>query len=473
MPLPFYLTCLALIASAWYSWNARYRSWGIPMGMVLGTVSVWYVGDVLYNDYDNYKLLIGESSLTSAWWQVLWFVVAFSLLVPVVHGWANARLQGGRSHVMSYLEGNRLRSKDMQRRIDALGVALLSAWLVLMTIALIQVRGDVVGLFFPFLGHKAVPWGSGQIGGGFSALISLAGYMHIFLAAAFGVIAAVALNPKTRTMALIVCALTLPYFIFDRTRNTMLATVLPGILAYVFLQMRGGYVKKAAVLLGCFLMVNFWFSVVMANREGMNFDVQGALAGNTGSTKGQKTRHEGLNMLEELAWIDRFIVTGHYLPNMGQRYFAEVVNPIPRGLWKNKPMIGLDYAVARGQSAVGPEGQTTATISTGMIGQGVVNFGRFFGPLAAALLMAIWVAVMARMDLLGSNPGRLILYGIGLILTFNMGRDITLLVIYPFIFGWILFAGWQWWIASDTKSTSLRYKTRKLQRNRMQSDTDE
>ena len=30
------------------------------------------------------------------------------------------------------------------------------------------------------------------------------------------------------------------------------------------------------------------------------------------------------------------------------------------------------------------------------------------------------------------------IYSLGLVLTFNMGRDITLLVIYPFVFGWLL-----------------------------------
>jgi ABC-type Mn2+/Zn2+ transport system permease subunit len=52
--------------------------------------------------------------------------------------------------------------------------------------------------------------------------------------------------------------------------------------------------------------------------------------------------------------------------------------------------------------------------------------------------MAIWVAVLARQDLMGHDLGHLLLYSIGLVLTFNMGRDITLLTIYPFVFGWIL-----------------------------------
>jgi hypothetical protein len=54
-------------------------------------------------------------------------------------------------------------------------------------------------------------------------------------------------------------------------------------------------------------------------------------------------------MLEELAWINSFIDKGTYAINYGQRYFAELVNPIPRGLWQGKPLIGIDYAIARGQ----------------------------------------------------------------------------------------------------------------------------
>ena len=45
------------------------------------------------------------------------------------------------------------------------------------------------------------------------------------------------------------------------------------------------------------------------------------------------------------------------------------------------------------------------------------------------------MAVLARLDLNVQALGRLPLYSLGLILTFNLGRDITLLNLYPFVFG--------------------------------------
>ncbi|MFW5883724.1 MAG: hypothetical protein ACOCVG_05085, partial [Verrucomicrobiota bacterium] len=96
-----------------------------------------------------------------------------------------------------------------------------------------------------------------------------------------------------------------------------------------------------------------------------------------------------------------------------------------------------DYAIARGQGGGGSaeQGGIGASVSTGVIGQGVVNFGPFFGVLAAALIMACYSALLARQDLMGEEVFRLLLYGLGMVLIFNLGRDITLLVLYPFAFG--------------------------------------
>jgi hypothetical protein len=147
-------------------------------------------------------------------------------------------------------------------------------------------------------------------------------------------------------------------------------------------------------------------------------------------------------MYEELCWINTLIQQGTFNPNWGSRYFAELVNPIPRRFWPGKPLIGIDYAMARGQGGgEASEAGVYATISTGMIGQGVVNFGRVLGPAFAALLMSFWVAILARLDLHIQELGRLPLFATGLFTTFNMGRDVGFIALYPFVFG-MMMVGW-------------------------------
>ena len=429
------------------------------MGAVLGTVAIWYLGDGLYNDYESYRLNMGDDALNAAWWQVLLFIVTFSLLVSPMHQQINKHFLKRRSYLMLFSETDRIKHPGIQRQFDHFGKAILVAWLILMGLALYRQGFNFGSIFTPYLeGYKAKPWSRARVGGGFSALLSLAGYVQLMLTACFGVLAALATNPKTRMMAIIVCFLAFPYYIFDRTRNPMIATMGPGLLAWVFLRLKGGMWKKVVVLSVAFLMLSFWFEVVSETRMGRGVTVGDALAQNKEArqkeademeTSDKAYKHQGLTMFSELAYMNDFIEQGTYTPTWGGRYFAEVVNVVPRGLWKNKPLVGVDYAIARGfgskaGEAVAGGGGITASIATGMIGQGVVNFGRFFGPMCAALLMAIWVSILARLDLRG-DPARLVLCALGMILTFNMGRDITLFVLYPFVFGFILLLGWEWW----------------------------
>ncbi|MGB2267004.1 MAG: hypothetical protein ACPIB0_09240 [Akkermansiaceae bacterium] len=462
LPSSFYISLLGLVIFSLYAWKHRREGWGLPMLAVLGTVAVWYHGDGLYNDYELYKMQIDEGSLNAAWWQILLFVVTFGLLVPPIHRAVNEPLLGRRSTLMLYTETPRIKHPAVQHQIDQLGKALLVAWLILMAIALYRTNFNFGGIFMPYLeGIKSKMWARSRVGGGISALLSLGSYLQILLTASFGVLAAVSKNPKTRIMAITICCLAFPYYIFDRTRNAMIATLLPGLLAWVFLSLQGRVWKKVVILVLAFLMFDFWFILVTKTNMGRSVSIANALEmyeeekklkaelAELGEEYNQDERHVGLNMFHELAYIDDFIDNGTYSPNWGKRYFAEAVNVIPRGLWKNKPLVGVDYAIVRGFASKEGTNQSgagiTASIATGMIGQGVTNFGRLLGPMAAALLMSIWVAVLARQDLMGDKPARLLLCVVGMILTFNMGRDITLFVLYPFVFGYMLVLGYEWW----------------------------
>ena len=447
-PIAFYLSFGLLIVGLAYAWKIRDSGLGIPMGAVLGTVGMWYFGDALYNDYKIYTLKIGPEYTESAWWQVGLFIAGFLAFVPMAHRAMNRKIMRQKSEFWELMRSGGIENPEFQRRLDIATRLIFGVWAILMLIALVRTDFDFLGLFAPYISGKAYPWARGRLGGGFDALISFANYLQIMLAASFGIVAAVAKNPRTRMIGIAVASLTIPGFLLDRTRNTMLAVVLPGLLAWVFIRLRSGLLVKVLILAGAFLVTEGWMKFVIGMRSGANISMaftQMGIGGVISQVEDSDQKHAGLNMFEELCWVNSFIDKGTYAVNNGSRYFAELVNPIPRALWPNKPMIGIDYAIARGQKldAAGEAGAGVgATVSTGLIGQGVVNFGTFFGVLAAALLMAFWVAVLARQDLMGEKMGRMLLFFIGTVLTFNLGRDITLITLYPFLFGYLLLSIW-------------------------------
>ncbi len=434
LPISFWVVIALLIGGGVWSFRRMNDGTGLPLLAVLGTATAWYVGDAFYNDYaNNHAKLFEAGTLAGAWWQVAWFLVVLLVMTPPIHHWVNRPYLQRRSGVMQMFQYG-ADQPVIQRQLNALFAGCTLVSIVLFLIALAILKGEIIYYLFPFLGHNASPWSHGQIGAGFDCFSILAVYLNLLVATMFGVVAALATDRRIRRFALMLCLFTWPYFIFDRTRNSMLAMVIPAILCWVFLRLRGGMWKKLLVLLACFLLVNVWMKFVIANRSEMNITDAFKQKGLNLSDQ-KKVHNEGLNMFEELCWISSFIDNGKFQANWGGLYFAELVNPIPRALWPGKPLIGLDYAIARGHHVTGPSGTVDTTIAVGFIGGGVVNFGRFLGPMAAALLMSLWVVWLARLDLNVHALGRLPLFSLGLILTFNLGRDISFLVLYPFVFG--------------------------------------
>ena len=435
LPISFWAVILLLVGGGIAAYRHLDDATGIPLLAVLGTTAAWYVGDAFYNDYaHNHAKIFTPETLSGAWWQVAWFILVILLTVRPLHEKLNGALTQRRSGVLQLFK-NGVGYPEIQKQLNILFTGCAAVWLILFVIALILLKAEIPYYLFPFLGYKANPWSHGRIGAGFDAFSIIAVYLQLLTSSMFGVVAALATKPRIRRLAFLFVLLSWPAFVFDRTRNTMLAMAVPAVLSWVFLRLRGGMWKKILVLLACFLVVNTWMKFIIANRSSMS--ITAAFKNKGLNLAGQeKVHNEGLNMFEELCWVSTFIDNGQYKINWGQRYFAELVNPIPRGLWHGKPLIGLDYAIARGHGdANDTQGGVNTTIATGFIGQGVVNFGRVLGPAAAAVLMSLWIVWLARLDLMVHRLGRLPLYSLGLILTFNLGRDITLITLYPFVFG--------------------------------------
>ena len=65
-----------------------------------------------------------------------------------------------------------------------------------------------------------------------------------------------------------------------------------------------------------------------------------------------------------------------------------------------------------------------------------MNFGQTVGPVAAGILMALWIGLLIRWWEQRQSLLRLVLFMLGAALTFNLGRDISLLVLWPVIFAY-------------------------------------
>jgi hypothetical protein len=279
-------------------------------------------------------------------------------------------------------------------------------------------------------------FGHSGIGDSTSFIWAALGYIQRLVYAMFGVIAVIG-RGRIRYLAILMIALSWPYVFFDRMRNVMLSVLMPGMAAFWICTKHSIPAKVIASVL-MLVVLDYWFKVIAVYRADYGMSAFSA----TNDLRGMK--HQGLDMLKELCFINTYVADGTYSPNWGKRYFAEAVNIVPRAIWPGKPTIGIDYAIARGfgnNSAVG----VGTSISTGLIGQGVANFGRFFGVVAVSFLLSLWIGFLSRLWIQRRSANRLFLFLIGLGVTFNSGRDITLLVLFPFVFGYIFVRIWEWY----------------------------
>lgn len=434
---------------------------GIPMAVILMTLSVWYILDVFYNEYEKeYMQFFSEDVLTQAWRQVLVFISVFFLFTPFLHSYLNRRYIANGSQIYNmFLKG--VNNFKFQFNLTMLYTIVLPTWLIVMFVAIFRFQSDYFNFLFPYLGSHPGPWLTTNVGGGLQTIFALSVNMHMLVAAVFGVIAALSINKRIRAMALLGVLLSWPLFIFDRTRGYILLIVIPGLLAWTFLRARGGLLKKVAFLAVAYMCINVWFGFIIAVRSDQTL-TDGLQNGSFSLSESSKEHHQGLNMFEELSWIIKFTENGTFNPGIGENYFANIVNLVPRDLWPSKPGIGIDYAIARGMGGGADGAGVFATLSEGMIGQGVVNFGLYLGPAFAAILMSLWASLLARIDLVGEKIGYLPLYAIGLIITFNMGRDITFMNLYPFFFGYIICI----WLNRQSKKNNTALPATVLHSNR-------
>jgi oligosaccharide repeat unit polymerase len=184
--------------------------------------------------------------------------------------------------------------------------------------------------------------------------------------------------------------------------------------------------KKMAVLIGVPFMViagYYWSAAVVVTRNSGEFRFEAAT----------EAKYVGFEMFRELLYISEQI-GGTLDYELGRTYATQVVNPIPRFVWKNKPVsdAGLMLAIARGE--VNKEtGEAYLTRSPGLIGEMYWNFG---------LIGVVFLSAMGGFIVKSWDHMRLahrhsfvvfMVHAEGLVILFLSGRSFSMSALYGLI----------------------------------------
>ena len=430
-----------LLTEAWV--KRRQYQWALPAALIYVTTIAWYFVDPFIHP-DAYDF-IPEFLINLGYLQVIIFLLGFRLLVPRVTRY----ICSGSAQIFA-------RQKNVP--IEALFWVLVTSWAVLFVIGFVTMTEDatVFDALFPLdsraEGSKLL-WlrGSGAESGPFAFLISSGGYLYSLVCALLGVTVLFLRSPAARIFNVVLLALIWPYFLLGGTRSAFVAVILPLATAYMLFG-RQWMSTKLTVAGAAFLVVNSLLLVVGLYR-GTGF--RALLAGDSQEEfTSEDMTHNGLNMIQELCFVDVYYLSGACQLSYGKDYLAEGLNVVPRAIWSSKPYLGIEYSKWRGFAGGTAEIGVVATVSTGFIGGGIVNFGPYFGPLAPAFLMCVWVGLLTRWWLQRASLLRACLFLAGMGLTFNLGRDITLLVLWPIVFGYVAVRGIE--VLTRSPQTALR-----------------
>jgi oligosaccharide repeat unit polymerase len=418
-----YLMALAFLLALITESAIRLRElrWGVA-GIVYLTIGLWYFVDPVYRSegYEGYTI----AEKTMVYVQVLIFLVAFRLLVEL----AAPRT---RSQV--------LRAFD-PRELDngAIIKVLLLVWVILFAIGMYRADFRFIDALFP-LGARwqgAQMWHRARFGGVQDFFVSLGFYNYQLCCAGFGLIAVGTRRPNIRLLMVFLICLTWPMFALSGSRNTLLTVAIPAVLAVIILK-RWSWTQRVLFLGTCLLVLNTVMLISITYRER---GVSRFFEEDSYSEALEDAKHDGLNMPEELIYINGYQEKGMLTPEWGYEYFAQAVNFVPRFIWPGKPFPGEKFSALR----VGYfQGQVAATISNGLVGQGVQNFGPWVGPLAPAVILSLLIRWMCRIPLSGAPVPRVLLVIFLMALIPNLGRDITLMNLWPAVFGFVGVRIWE------------------------------
>ena len=422
-----YLAAAAVFVLGFQAAQSR-QPWGIPAAAVYVVIAIWYLGNVLQSGVARLTLQFGKDRLDWAFIQILLFAVTFRIFVPLIYPLLAPR---GR---VARVDPDRPLGPHEARQLGTLSFA----WAALTLMALCRLGGDILSLLLPPLSQDPkYMWARSAVGSGLEFFVSSAEYSHMAVGGLLGAVAVLAAQRRNRLVSLALFAATLSPYLFQHARHRALVIIAPGLIALAVVK-NWPILVKLCVCVFLVVIVSSWFAFMTDARTGKRDWGESLFESSVGENSKPSDRSiVGLEMFDELCYIGRLKDAGLYNPGFCGEYFQELVAFVPRTLWPGKPLIGVDYAIARGFYDPRQANLVSVIIARGLVGQGVANCGDHLGPVVSALLTAIWAGILGRLWAQRGDPARLGLFLIGLALTINMGRGISLLALFPLVFAYL------------------------------------
>lgn len=422
--LPIYYLALTLLFGLVVEALAKSkrRAWCLPALVIYATTFIWYFVEFIYTP-ENITTFTAEI-IQNSFFQVMLFLVSFRLLLP--------------SFTRSFVRNAQLQLTSSSWRPERLLFLVAIIWGLLLLYGTIRMNGNILGALFPLQSRAGVHmWARAAAGGAGSTgfIVSSATYTYLLVCSFFGILLPLQNRNSARVINMLLLLLALPYFFLMGARNQLLAVLLPGYFSYALFSRQKLWLKVVIIVISYFVL-SYVLTIIIAYRN-IGFTTL-FNQGNFTLPDVTEQKQLGLNMFEELCHINTFYQQRMLNLSYGKSYLEELLNIIPRAVWPGKPLLGIDYALLRGFGGGNADIGVVATLSPGMIGQGILNFGPWLGAVAPGTLFAVWAAWLSRLRVQSYSTLRLCLFLAALGITFNLGRGITLLVLFPIVFGYIL-----------------------------------
>ncbi|MBW4506919.1 MAG: oligosaccharide repeat unit polymerase [Scytonematopsis contorta HA4267-MV1] len=425
LPFTYKLAAILIIFLIIEALIRRKKSWAIPSLIVYLTTCIWYFLELII--YPQYYTKFAQDVKENSYLQVIIFLIIFRILTPIV----SRKFQPKRLLEYSFFAGISL---NLGKLLKLLAIY----WFMLLLYGVSLLEWNFMQALFPVTARGGLTlWArSGAITPGLTGFIASVGsYIYLLICSLFGVLFSLQTSPKLKVLNFVLILISWPNFILGGARNAFLAVSMPAFFTYILLSKQKLWIKLivTAILFG---ILNYLFTIVITYRNVGFLEYFNNLS--QGIVEEPSTEHEGLNMAEELMFINTFYEHKVLELQYGNDYFVELLNFIPRAIWSDKPILGLNYNILRGFGSNNSDIGVFATIAAGFLGRGVINFGPWFGPVAPAILLSFWCAFISRLWSQRYSVLRLCLFLVCLGTTPNLGRDITMLILWPVVFGYAL-----------------------------------